>query len=76
MIIQIISLPEDTTVFTNIVVYFRFENLKKWQLCEAIKTDNMVEPKNLAGMGGSFFCFQMLEGCCQELIILTVRYSA
>ena len=64
MIIQIISLPDHTTVFTNIVVYFRFENLKKWQLCEAIKADNMVEPKKLAGMGGSCFVFK-----CSKVVV-------
>ena len=47
MIIQIISLPEDTTVFTNIVVLFSFWKSEKMTTAWSHKNGqwHMVEPK-------------------------------
>ena len=60
MIIQIISLPEDTTVFTNIVVLFSFWKSEKMTTAWSHKNGqwHMVKPKKVAGMGGSCFIFK------------------
>ena len=63
MIIQMIILPDHTTVFTKIVVLFVFRKYEKITTAWSHKNRqwHTLEPKNVAGMGGSFFIFKRLK---------------
>ena len=60
MIIQSISLPDHSTVFTNIVVLFSFWKFEKITIVWRHKNGqrHMVEFKKVAGMGGRCFVFK------------------